>query len=168
MLELLIQIQLETARLCGESRPVEAGQAVVNLTSILQQSIYERLRLIRQVPPVAGDNLIATALRVASAAGFRLHEGRLPRSIETVAPHRVRRAIEGLSPSLGAVLLAMLLSTSPEIMALIAGRSADLILLSGRLLELRGHGNQNIRMEPQDLQSLRDNTFAACQALWET
>jgi hypothetical protein len=167
ILELLIQIQVETARLCGERRQVEAGQAVVNLTSILQKSIYKRLGLIRKAPPADGDNLAATALRVASAAGFQLQEGRLPRSIETVARHRVRRALEGLNPSLGAVLLAMLLSTSPEILASLASRSPDLILLSGQLLELRGHGNQNIGMEPPDLQSLRDNTFAVCQSLWE-
>jgi len=168
MAELLVQVQTETIDLTpGSTEVVEAAHLIVNLASILQHVVH-RLILRSRGKAVRVDRVsIADVLKRADESGFNSETGDLPRSITSVNHNRVRRALRGLNPSLGACLVAFVLAASVDQLRDVAKRLPNLILLCGRLLELRGHGNHSIRLLTKDMISLRDDVYEVCKVTME-
>ncbi|MBU0717648.1 MAG: hypothetical protein KJ749_05310, partial [Planctomycetes bacterium] len=166
--ELLIQVEMETVALAHDATDTtEAIHHVVNLAAVLQHLVHRLLPTSRTEPVGLDGTPIAEAAERACEAGFTLGSAQLPSDIASVNLDRVRQALTGLNPSLGACLVAFLLAAQMDQLQTIAVRTPNLVILCGRLVKLRGHGNQSIRMLPQNVLSLKDDVYHAFKAIME-
>ena len=142
-------------------RPIKA------LASIVQHLIHGHVsRYLRDGARRQGKET-TVARRRAVAAGFEGVDERLPRSLSTVAKRRVRQALRGLSPSLGACTVALFVVADEAWLSELAAAAPDLIGRIHQLLELRGHGNEPICMLPAEYLTLRDEIYRTCKTLME-
>jgi hypothetical protein len=142
-----------------ENGEVEAGSMIGDLCAALQLTIQQIVAAFKGIPSKATEDSIATAERKAREAEFLLEKGRLPRSIATVRRNGIEQALAGLSPSLGACIVALLLSASEQWLRQAAQRLPEYLLVIARAADLRGHGNRSIRIQTQELIHLKEDIY---------
>lgn len=166
--ELLIQVELEASAWQPASTDLlEADNMIVNLASVLQQVVHQlRLRLRRRGFDPGTADLDGAVLRSVLDAGFEIEGEKLPKSL---APSRQRleQALNGLSPSLAACLVALIVASQPDCVRDVARRAPGLVQLCGRILDLRKHGNQTIWLPTKELVILKQEVIANCQKMME-
>jgi hypothetical protein len=99
------------------------------------------------------------------AAEFRL-EG-FDDSFRTVSPKRLSRALRGEDTTLGALIIAFLLSARDGDLMWLAERDPEILRNCSELLKLRGHGNQRVDLTNQRIQGLLDATTHSISKLME-
>jgi hypothetical protein len=107
------------------------------------------------------------AQRRALEAGLLRAGEVLPDAIRTVRQRRIEEALQGLSPSLGANVLALLVRSRLEWLQRLAKASPAFLEQASRLLDLRGHGNRPVLMSGAQALGLKDAVFQLCGALME-
>lgn len=107
---------------------------------------------------------LATAAEKARTAGL----GDLPSALATVRSERVREAIQGNGPTLGACVVGYLLSTGPEHLESLAARQPSLLQDINDVLAPRGHGNQVVPMTKSEAGRLRQAALNSIRTLLET
>ena len=165
--ELFIQLELAAVELAlRHSESVNAARSVNDLASIVQAIVHSRhARADRTLGP--GDSPTEVAKCRAIEAGLLAEGAELPVALATVRARRIREALQGRSPTLGASLIALLVLVPGESLRSLAVGSPDFLGLSERLLDLRGHGNRPVFLTPEELLKLRDEVYTACDALME-
>jgi len=81
--------------------------------------------------------------------------GDLPQGIESVNPRRIREALQGRDLSVGASVLALLLTSSDDRLADLARNQRTFLADVGVVQERRGHGNEPIPMRKADAKKVR-------------
>ncbi len=92
----------------------------------------------------------------------------VPQEITTVAPHNIRRAVQGSSTTLGAHLLAVFLLGSENELIQLQKSDPTFVDFVANLIRLRGHGNkQQSDLSRDDMESLKNNVFKAIKIITE-
>jgi hypothetical protein len=81
--------------------------------------------------------------------------GHLPQGIESVNPRRIRETLQGRDLSVGASVLALLLTSSEGRLANLGHNQRTFLADVGAVQERRGHGNEPIPMSQADAKKLR-------------
>ena len=88
-------------------------------------------------------------------------------SFRTVSPKRLSRALRGEDTTLGALIIAFLLSARDGDLMWLAERDPEILRNCSELLKLRGHGNQRVDLTNQRIQGLLDATTHSISKLME-
>lgn len=163
--ELLIQIELATARLnANTEEPVNVGRIINDLASLLQSVVHaqqaqaERGRSEPSRPrEMAGSRAVESGLLASGEE--------LPEAIATVNPRRLSEALRGLSPTLGASVVAFIILSPLERLQRMAVASPGFLQLVARVLDARGHGNGPVLMSCDEFLTLKDEIYTACSCL---
>lgn len=91
--------------------------------------------------------------------------GDLPPGIETVNPRRIREALQGRDISVGASVLALLLTSTDGRLAALAQNQRTFLADVEVLQERRGHGNEPIPTPKVDIRKLRQTAFTTLVTL---
>jgi hypothetical protein len=163
--ELLVQIELSSADLfrAKEDDRVNAARVIVDLASVLQMLIHEVLSA--HCP--GADPTPDVAENRARGSGLLADNAVLPEALARVNARRLREANQGLSPSLGANLMVLLVLAPIEVLRGLAEAAPNLLAVCARLLELRGHGNCPVLMRPHAVATLKREAYEVCIALME-
>ena len=140
--------------------------AIINtLAAVLQIALFTPLRELRN--KYKGDEeLTVLAQETAIKANFSLSDEKLPKSILTVNRKRIKQACNGMSSTLGANLLALLILLPDEKLLTISGCVPDMISFVGRIVDLRCHGNMLQQTFLNDeLLELKENAFKVTKCL---
>ena len=103
-----------------------------------------------------------------TAAGERARMaglGDLPSGIASVNPRRVREALGGRDLSVGASVLALLLTSNDDLLTSLALTQPTFLADVGAIQDLRGHGNEPIPMSRADAKKLRRTTITTLATL---
>jgi hypothetical protein len=99
----------------------------------------------------------------AVLAGF----GRLPDQFAHVNPRRVREVLQGNDLSLGASVIALLLTAREEVLKEIADSQPDFLAVIADIIAKRGHANQPVPMQKADAGKLRKSAIGILSTLLE-
>lgn len=91
--------------------------------------------------------------------------GALPSELASVNPRRVREAVQGRDLSVGASVLAMLLTSSEDRLARLANSQPSFLADAGELQRRRGHGNEPLPVTKADAKSLRKTAITTLVTL---
>jgi hypothetical protein len=94
------------------------------------------------------------AARNAHDAGL----GALPESLTSVNPRRIEDALQGNDRSLGASVMSFLLTAGPETLKEVQFQKPDFLEFLARIPSMRGHANQPVLMQRQDMRTLSRST----------
>lgn len=137
---------------------------IVRYASAVQIALYEYLRVL----PKASDppDPRQLAFENIERYGFVSERSEIPRSLQTVNPKRVRRSVGGENSTLGANLLAIFASLTPEDAQELSAKETNLVHLVGELTSLRGHGSHPPKqLSDHTLKDLRERVLRAIQLL---
>ena len=109
------------------------------------------------------DQYFERAAENAQRAGL----GFIPPALTTVNPRRIRSTLQGDDPSLGASVIAQLLTSSDEVLVAIAERQPDFLSVVAVIHGRRGHANQPAPMGRDELSRLRRKTLTTVVTLLE-
>ena len=98
---------------------------------------------------------------------FYLPDRELPETISTVSQMRIERASKGMSQSLGAHLIALILIADTTFLKKLKSVVPDLVITIDTLLIHRRHGSQLIFMQLQELVEIKDKVYDITRILLE-
>ena len=150
-----------------ENGDVEAGIIIGDLCAALQGTIQQIADEFKAISTET-ETSITTAEEKANAATFIIHNRKLPRSLATVRPRAIERAIAGSSPSLGASAITLLFLASDKWLQRAAQAQPDYLLVIARAVDLRGHGNRSILLPAQELMQLKEDIYKTIKTTTET
>jgi len=134
--------------------------------SVMQQTLFDAVNDRRL--EVKSDTIRESAVEKIVQVGFFSAVDRVPEQLSTVAPHNVRRAVQGSSTTLGAHLLAVFLLGSERELIELQKSDPTFIDFIANLIRLRGHGNkQQSDYTLDDIESLKNNVFKAIKIITE-
>ena len=164
--ELLIQAELFVQPLRTEAEPHDVSRLVNDLSSVVQ-ALAHRCAPAASEAPASVERSTEVAQRRALEAGLLRAGEVLPNALHAVNPRRLKEAMQGLSPSLGANVLAILLRSRLEWLQRLAKASPEFLKQTSLLLNLRGHGNRPVLKSVAEAVLLKDAVFQMCGALME-
>jgi hypothetical protein len=166
--ELLLQVESWCSSVEIESStPLEVKHLVVNLSSALQCTIHQMLIQFRGDGADKNVDLIRFAAGRAVQFGFLLNDIVLPKCLATVRIRRVQQALNGLSPSLGACTLGLLISAPADWMSRLSKVEPNFVLQCAHVSELRGHGNEPLRMPFSEFAGLKEPVYRLIRHIME-
>jgi len=134
--------------------------------SVMQQTLFDAVNDRRL--EVKSDTIRESAVEKIVQVGFFSAVDRVPEQLSTVAPHNVRRAVQGSSTTLGAHLLAVFLLGSESELIELQKSDPKFVEFVADLIRLRGHGNkQQSDYTLDDIESLKNNVFKAIKIITE-
>ncbi len=114
------------------------------------------------------DTIRESAVEKIVQTGFFSAVEDVPEELTTVAIHNTRRAVQGLSTTLGAHLLAVFLLGSESELIELQKSDPAFVDFVANLIRLRGHGNQQqTEFSIDDIESLKNNIFKALKIITE-
>ena len=164
---LLIGVE-RNALLLPADKDVEVGNLVGDLCSALQSAIHQVATDFRSPINISAATMISRARECAATAGFSLEGGGLPRSLATVKHDLIEQTLSGLSSSLGASTIALLLVAPKQWLERAALRLPDYLIHIGKLIDLRGHGNQSILISPDTFINTKERSYEVIKTTIET
>ena len=93
--------------------------------------------------------------------------GELPDRLAFVKSHRIRETLQGNDLSMGASVIALLLTASEELLQEIANAQPDFLAVIGDLLAKRGHANQPVPMKKAEVGKVRKSAISVVRTLLE-
>lgn len=169
--ELFIQVELAAEAVRKGSDKQNVGRLVNDLASAMQAMVNLR-QPVGGVDVPADDLPMVETLERAQAraieAGLLQKGSALSESLRTVKQQRLRKGLSGQSPSLGATVLALLVAAPIQWLKMLAHSNPEILDLTVRLIDLRGHGNRPVWMSIAEILQLKDDVFNACDALMES
>lgn len=136
---------------------------MINSLNASLQSVVRGLLAGAKNPGLAEHEYLTSAAAKALAAGL----GDLPSALATVRAERVREALRGNGSTLGACVIAYVLTLSPERLELIAANAPSLLRDLGDVLARRGHGNEATPLTKSEAGHLRTATLRSIRSLLE-
>jgi hypothetical protein len=136
--------------------------------SVMQHALFDAVS-DRRVE-IESDSIRKIAVEKIVQAGFFSAKEQVPVQLTTVAPNKARLAVQGVSPSLGAQLLALFLLGSENELNQLKDLEPEFVKIVADLAFLRGHGNDNRHLTSfsrNDLESLKNNVFKAIKIITE-
>ncbi len=165
--ELLIQVELAADALSQSAgRPANVARTLNDLAAVLQTLVHAH-QPAREGALGPSESPSETARKRALKAGLLLPGAELPRCLATVNPRRLEEALQGRNPTLGGMLLALLLVAPIDWLRRLAVAYPRFVALCARVLDQRGHGNRPVFMRSDELIELKDDVYNACKALME-
>lgn len=163
-LGLSVQASLLTAEQLwlGFQNGDDALAFISNLYSALQGVLREFLSGAAPTGVSEGEYVKQAGAR-AELAGL----GELPRGLTTVKRYRIRETLQGNDLSMGASVIALLLTASEDMLQEIANVQADFLAVISDLLKKRGHANQPVPMEKEESEKLRKSAISVIRTLLE-
>ena len=146
---------------------LEAGEVTdaTRFVNALYQTSERVMRLVlSSLPAIALDGDLVEGARVkAEAAGF----GSLPQALATVKAAMLGKSLAANTGSLGSAVLAYLLQGTDDDFARLRRGKQNFLPVVARIVELRGHGHQVVRLPRLECDSLRRDTYNIIQRLLE-
>ena len=134
--------------------------------SIMQHALFDAVKDRRL--EVKSDTIRESAVENIVQTGFFSALECVPEQLTTVAPHNIRRTVQGSSTTLGAHLLAVFLLGSESELIQLQKSDPAFIDFVANLIRLRGHGNkQQSDFSRDDMESLKNNVFKAIKIITE-
>lgn len=134
--------------------------------SVMQHAFFEAVK--DRKLEVKSDTIREFAVAKIVQAGFFSAVECVPEQLTTVAPHNIRRAVQGSSTTLGAHLLAVFLLGSESELIKLQKSDSTFIDFVTDLIRLRGHGNkQESDLSDGKIKSLKNNVFKAIKIIAE-
>jgi hypothetical protein len=140
----------------------DARAFISNLYSALQGVLREFLSRTVPVGVREGEYKEQAGVK-ADLAGL----GQLPGELASVSPRRIREALQGNDLSVGASVIALLLTASQEVLKEIANSQPDFLAAIVDILAKRGHANQPAPMQKADAGKLRKSAISTVRTLLE-
>jgi len=98
---------------------------------------------------------------------FSISKDQFPESLINVNRKRIKEASNGLNSTLGAILIALINICNDSIVEKLGLIKPNLIEVVGDILEKRGHGNEPVFMEYEELKSLKNKGYKIFKQLRE-
>ncbi len=140
----------------------DARAFISNLYSALQGVLREFLSGTAPVGAREGEYKKQAGVK-ADLAGL----GRLPHELASVSPRRIRETLQGNDLSVGASVIALLLTASEEVLKEIANSQPDFLVVIADIHAKRGHANQPAPMQKADAGKLRKSAISTVRTLLE-
>ncbi|MFN4002079.1 hypothetical protein [Microcella sp.] len=141
----------------------EDAMPMISALNASLQAVSRELLVTAANPGLAEREYLQTVAEAARAAGL----GELPPTLATVRPERVREALQGNGSTLGACLVAYLITAGPERLVQLAEQQPALLQDLGEVLARRGHGNEAAPMSKAEAGRLRRATLRSIRTLLE-
>lgn len=148
--------------IASQDDEVDARAFVSSLYAALQSAL--RGYLDGASPMVSPE---ADYIPQAIANARRVGLGTLPLSLTSVSPRRIRATLQGDDLSLGASVIALLLTASDEVLDSISEGQPSFLSVMAEIHERRGHANQPAPMKRKDLNRLRSKAYTSVMTLLE-
>lgn len=160
--EQLTRSELMLARFSAE----KTIEIIKCYASVMQHALFDAVKDRRL--EVKSNTIRESAVEKIVQAEFFSAVEHVPKQLTTVAPHGIRRAVQGSSTTLGAHLLAIfLLGAESELIELRKSEPAFVDFVAD-LIQLRGHGNkQQSDFSRDGIESLKNNVFKAIKLITE-
>lgn len=134
--------------------------------SVVQHVLFDAVNDRRL--EIKSETIRESAVGKIVQTGFFATEEKVPEQITTVAPHNIRRAVQGSSTTLGAHLLAVFLLGAEGELIELQKSDPTFVDFVGNLIRFRGHGNkQQSDFSRDDMESLKNNVFKAIKIITE-
>ena len=140
--------------LCNNADGDDARSFVSDLYSALQ-AVMRKFLNESNLSEIPAANLIEEAQKKA----IQCRLGNLPNSLQTVSLRRVKAALAGDDPTLGALVLAMLLRTDNLVLERIALVQVDFLTLVAEVIQRRGHANEPVLISKSESIELRNQVI---------
>jgi hypothetical protein len=140
----------------------DARAFISDLYSALQGVLREFLSGTASVSVPDGEYKEQAGIK-AALVGF----GRLPDQLAHVNPRRIREVLQGNDLSLGASVIALLLTAGDEVLKEIADSQPDFLAVIADITAKRGHANQPVPMQRADVWKLRKSAIRTLSTLLE-
>jgi hypothetical protein len=128
------------------------------------QATFARQLLGRLPPDLDDSRLVGNARAIARDHNL----GGLPECLTTVRPLVIRQTLQGSSQSLGACVIAFLLMADDESLHILADSHPSFITDVSRIITSRGHGNEPLPLQREEIAKLRKAAFSIIKTLTET
>jgi hypothetical protein len=128
------------------------------------QATFARQLLGRLPPDLDDSRLVGNARAIARDHNL----GGLPECLTTVRPLVIRQTLQGSSQSLGACVIAVLLMADDESLHILADSHPSFITDVSRIITSRGHGNEPLPLQREEIAKLRKAAFSIIKTLTET
>jgi hypothetical protein len=146
--------------LCESNDDDDARSFVSDLYSALQ-AVIRKLVNESTLSEAPTSNLIEAAQKRA----IQCHMGALPVSLQTVSLRRVKSALAGDDPTLGALVLAMILRVDPLVLERVAIDQEDFLSCIDDVIQRRGHANESVFMSKSECLYLRNRIMNIVKTL---
>jgi hypothetical protein len=146
--------------LCSSSDDDDARLFVSDLYSALQAIIRKLMQESR-----LSESPISNFLEIAEKRAFQYRLGVLPTSLRTVSVKRIKSALAGDDPTLGALVLAMILRVEGLVLERIAIAQGDFLDLVADVIQQRGHANEPVFMSKSESLYLRNRIINTVKTL---
>lgn len=134
--------------------------------SVMQHALFDVVKDRRLEVQI--DTIRGAAVEKMVQTGFFSTLERVPEQLTTVAPRNIKNAVQGLSSTLGANLLAVFILGSERELIQLQKSDPAFINFVANLIRLRGHGNQQQSdFTREDMESLKNNVFKAIKIITE-
>lgn len=150
-------IQMEQA--CPEfqqEQTIDANRWILEIASLIQQLLYQLMPTEAQAEPQELKKLVYQKL---TQAGFIFAQEQLPVSLTQVDINKVKAAFHHIETTLGAQLLAFVIKIEPLTLHHLAQNEPELILFIDHVLQLRGHGNQECKLNQEQVHDIKTKTY---------
>ena len=163
--EQLIRAELILSHVTTEKAEM-AIEVIKCYASVMQQALFEAVKDRRLEGQ--SDTARQSAVEKIVRTGFFSAVERVPEELTTVAPHNIRRAVQGSSTTLGAHLLAAFLLGSEGELTQLRKSEPKFVDFVANLIRLRGHGNERQSDFSRDgMDSLKNNVFKTIRTITE-
>jgi DNA-directed RNA polymerase subunit RPC12/RpoP len=147
----------------------EGGSSgVINsLSSVLGISLFDAISTHKSGNEIT-EQPKNVALNKAIESNFELVGQALPKCLDTVQKDRERQAINGISATLGANCLALLIVMPTDVLNKISGYKPNLLIFISEIINLRGHGN-NVQQQisKNELLELKTQSYQIIKLLMD-
>ena len=159
---------IHSERLLAMFTPEKKIKIITCYASVMQLALFDAINDRRL--DIKSDTIREIAVEKIVQAGFFSAKELVSKKLTTVAPDKVRRAIQGQSPSLGAQLLAFFLLALENELNQLRDLEPAFVKLVADLVFLRDHGNDDRHLtgvSQNDLEILKKKVFKAIKLLAE-
>jgi len=159
--EQLLRSELMLAKYTNE----KAIEIIKCYSSVMQHALLDAVQDCKLNSE--SDKIRESAIEKIVQSGFYPAPNYIPKQISTVNIKRLYRAVQGSSTTLGAHLLAVFLLRSESELIQLKKATPSFMIFIAKLIQLRGHGNQQIDISQDHINSLKKNLFKAIKIIPE-
>jgi len=150
-----------------QEKQIDCSNIITNLASLLQNTIFNILKTILIKNDMVNDRDTIGVFQQKVEQYFSISKDQFPESLINVNRKRIKEASNGLNSTLGAILIALINICNDSIVEKLGLIKPNLIEVVGDILEKRGHGNEPVFMEYEELKSLKNKGYKIFKQLRE-
>ena len=135
---------------------VEASRIIIDLCSIIQKQLYHKINY-KNYDKTNNNYKLEWEKRLL--AYFQLNSSSIPKTIASINLERVKASLGGIDSSLGANLMAIVLTLDVQILENMGAKQPSIIDIVGNLLHHRGHGNKQVYLKLEELDIIISDAY---------